>query len=248
MLNGLDLFSGYGGITLALSKWVRPIAYCEIDRYAQGILLSRISDNKLPNAPIWDDVRTLDGRVFRGAVDIVYGGFPCQDISSAGFKKGLDGKRSALFFEIMRLADEIKPTFIFLENVQGIRKRGLNQVGFELAHRGYDCRWTIISASEVGALHLRRRWFLLAYSDRNDGKKKFMADTDATRLQIRKKRKFGETNSISAEFPCSWETEPDVGRVVDGCAFRVDRLKALGNGVVPLQAETAFKRLIGFEN
>ena len=167
MLNGLDLFSGIGGISLALNKWIRPVVYCEIDPYCQGVLLSRISDGSLSNAPIWDDIQTLsyDGRNWP-EIDIIYGGFPCQDISVAGTGKGLAGERSGLFFEIVRLAKEIKPSFIFLENVPAITTRGGLQVVREIAEMGYDCRWCVISAESVGALHRRERWFLLAHSNR----------------------------------------------------------------------------------
>ena len=164
MLNGLDLFSGYGGITMGLKEWVRPIAYCEIERYSQGILLSRMLDGTLPTAPIWDDVVTFDGRPFKGHVDIIFGGFPCQNISCAGNGEGLGGERSRLFFEIVRIAQECRPKFIFLENVPAIRTRGGEVVGKELARIGYDCRWTVVSAAEIGAPHLRKRWFLLAHS------------------------------------------------------------------------------------
>lgn len=114
MLNGLDLFSGIGGITMALAPWVRPIAYCENDRYAQSVLLSRMAGGQLPVAPIWDDVRTLNmgvlGRVGT-MLDIIYGGFPCQDISVAGNGVGLDGKRSGLFWEIIRLIKDDQSHF-----------------------------------------------------------------------------------------------------------------------------------------
>lgn len=113
MLNGLDLFSGIGGLTIALEPWVRPIAYCENDRYAQSVLLSRMRSGEIATAPIWDDVRTLRGDLFRDGVDIISGGFPCQDISVAGTGKGLAGERSGLFFEIVRLARELRPKFIF---------------------------------------------------------------------------------------------------------------------------------------
>ena len=163
-LSGLDLFSGYGGITLALQSWVRPLAYCEIDRYAQAVLLSRMSDNQLPRAPIWDDIKTLSGKEFQEKIDIIYGGFPCQNISVGGNGKGLAGEQSSLFFEILRLAEEIQPKFLFLENVPAIRARGLSQIGQELAKAGYDCRWCTLSAADVGAPHKRERWFLLANS------------------------------------------------------------------------------------
>src|SRR5437899_426718 len=98
-------------------------------------------------------------------IDIIYGGFPCQDISIAGHGKGLEGKRSGLFFEIMRLAEEIKPEFIFLENVANIRCKGLNTVIGEMDRLGYDCRWGILSAADVGANHKRERWWFLAHAD-----------------------------------------------------------------------------------
>src|SRR5438309_5214628 len=105
---GLDLFSGIGGITKALEGYVTPVAYCENDRDAQAVLLSRMATGDLPLAPIWDDVATLRS-TYIPSVDIIYGGFPCQDISVAGRGKGLAGKRSGLFFEIVRLCGEIRP-------------------------------------------------------------------------------------------------------------------------------------------
>src|SRR5216684_4770914 len=121
---GLDLFSGIGGITKALEGYVQPVAYCENDRYAQGVLLSRMANGDLPNAPIWSDILTLRGAMLPRTPEIIYGGFPCQDISVAGRGKGLDGERSGLFFEIIRLVGEIRPRFVFLENVAAITVRG----------------------------------------------------------------------------------------------------------------------------
>jgi DNA (cytosine-5)-methyltransferase 1 len=172
MLNGLDIFSGIGGMSIALQEWVRPIAYCEIDPYCQGILLSRMSCFQIANSPIWDNIETFpetEFDVLRGYIDIIYGGFPCQDISIAGRGKGLGGERSRLFFEIVRLSKEIKPPFIFLENVPAITSRGGLQVVREIAEMGYDCRWCVISAASIGALHRRERWFLLGHS-KHDGR------------------------------------------------------------------------------
>lgn len=163
MLHGLDLFSGIGGITLALRDWVRPVAYCEVDPYVRGVLLSRMADGHLPAAPVWDDVRTLGVRDLPLPVDIIYGGFPCQDISVAGLGRGLAGERSGLVFEVLRLVAECQPTFVFLENVPAIRTRGGERVVKELAALGYDCRWDVLSAYDVGAPHKRERWFLLAH-------------------------------------------------------------------------------------
>ena len=96
MLNGLDLFSGIGGISVALKEWVRPVAYCEIDPYCQGVLLSRMAEGRLPKAPISEDIRSITGLDFSGNIHIIYGGFPCQDISTLGNGKGLAGERSGL--------------------------------------------------------------------------------------------------------------------------------------------------------
>lgn len=162
-MNGLDLFSGLGGISLALEPWINTIAYCENDPYACGVLLSRMANGQLQHAPIWDDVTTLRGEHFKGQpVDFVSGGFPCQDLSVAGTGRGLDGERSGLYREVIRLVRELRPSFVFLENVPNIRTKGADVVTGDLAGLGYDCRWTTLSASEVGAPHKRNRWWLLA--------------------------------------------------------------------------------------
>jgi DNA (cytosine-5)-methyltransferase 1 len=119
---------------------------------------------EIDTAPIWDDVTTLRGEMLP-QIDIISGGFPCQDLSIANTNgKGLEGKRSGLFFEVVRLIKECKPKFVFLENVPAIRTRGGEIVVKELASLGYDCRWTTLSASAVGAPHKRDRWFLVAHS------------------------------------------------------------------------------------
>lgn len=281
MLSGLDLFSGIGGLTVALQRWVIPIAYCEIEKYARGVLLSRMSEGKLPPAPVWDDVRTFKCARFRGLVDIVYGGFPCQDISVAGTGKGLEGQRSGLFYEIVRIVDEVRPKFIFLENVPAIRTRGADKVVGELARLRYDARWITLSAAEVGANHKRERWWLLAHTMRgqqwrneweskvkayalanpqifgrieepNEGSlvsaSKVMADTSAPQLHHARERnnREGRPADRSAD-PSWWEVEPNVGRVVNGLPFRVDRIASLGNAVVPQQATKAFQILMGLE-
>lgn len=275
MLNGLDLFSGIGGISLALRDWISPMAYCELDPYCQGVLLDRMAKGLMHNAPIWDDIRSLKwencGFV---PLDIIYGGFPCQDISVAGRGKGLEGSRSGLFFEIMRLAKEIKPQFIFLENVPAITSRGGLRVVREIAEMGYDCRWCVISAASIGALHRRERWFLLAHS-MQPGRRK---DVRATYGNEKKngtqymQQPFGlcsevaNTNpsrqsrlSIGAEKERSsprisgeyssiddWKkTVSSVCRITDGLPQRLDRIRALGNSVVPEQAKEAFKILMG---
>jgi len=275
MINGLDLFSGIGGIGFALRDYVRTIAYCENDRYAQGVLLSRMQSGDIDKAPIWDDVRTLNKKLLP-EIDIIFGGFPCQDISVAGLGKGLEGERSGLFFEIIRLAKEIRPSFVFLENVPAIRTKGLEKVIEAFTEIRYDCRWTCISASDVGANHKRERWFLLAYTKCNGGgalskietfpkgestqlqrknrearsnnsspRCRDVSDTDSKRLERQRSKPCGvKTKFKNFSNSSWWKTEPDVGRVVDGVPFRMDRIKCLGNSVVPLQVQEAFKKLI----
>jgi DNA (cytosine-5)-methyltransferase 1 len=258
-LNGLDLFSGIGGITIALQEWVMPVAYCEIDKYARAVLLSRMSEGQLPIAPIWDDVTTLRGDMLP-EIDIIYGGFPCQDISVAGRGAGMEGKRSGLFFEIMRLVREVRPAFIFLENVPAIRNRGLDAVLKEVTDAGYDCRWTDLSASQVGAWHKRNRWWMLAYSDSSRLQETWAEQQAARSIEYREfsdSDREGLSNCLCGGYeqehaePCNdsvwsrWAVEPDVDRVVNGLSHRVDRIKGLGNAVVPLQAKTAFEYLMG---
>jgi len=264
-VNGLDLFSGIGGITLALSPWVTPVAYCENDEYAQAVLIKNMVSGLLPKAPIWDDVRTLKGLP---DIDIIYGGFPCQDISITGRGKGLEGERSRLFFEIIRLVRECKPSFVFLENVPAIRTRGLSTVIKAMADEGYDCRWTDLSASKVGANHKRNRWWLLAYSDgynleaqqrsilrskkQESEQQKFrnvredLSDFDFERLERQREESCGIKAEQRDTFNKNWWTvEPDVGRVAHGVSNRLGKLRCLGNAVVPLQAREAFMTLAG---
>jgi len=243
-MRSLDLFTGYGGITLALEPWCKPIAYVEIEEYAQRIIAERMADGSLPRAPILADVKNIQGK--DGDCDIIAGGFPCQDISVAGDAAGLEGKRSGLFFEIARLTEEIQPSFVFLENVPAIRTRGLFYVAEEFSRLGYDCRWTNVSASAVGAPHQRNRWFMLAHSDRQRIRDK------PGRSSGKKGQGKNEPVHYGSQKPMAdfmreswWKAEPRLGRVVDGTPFRVDRIKAIGNGVVPMQARLAFRKLLG---
>lgn len=267
MINALDLFSGYGGISYGLREYVKPIAYCEIDEYARAVLASRISEGELSFAPIITDVKSIRGQV--GAADIILGGFPCQDISVAGNGKGLEGERSGLFFEIIRLTKEIAPTFVFLENVPAIRTRGLRQVVGAFTEMGYDCRWTCLSASSVGAPHKRERWFMLAHanstklrkqygrSSREDREKKILIRVygkDGNITNSASKRLEGNQRNKSTNlqppklYEQKWlEVEPAICGSNYGPSFGVDRIKALGNGVVPLQVKKAFEKLMGIE-
>lgn len=168
-LNTFHLFAGAGGGILAdVLLGHNPIGACEIEPYPRDVLLARQADGHLPDFPIWDDVATLDGNPWRGSVDVLCGGFPCQDISSAGKGAGITGERSGLWKEYARLIGEMRPRFVFAENSPLLRTRGLGVVLEDLAALGYNARWGIIGAGAVGAPHKRDRMWVLAYTN-NDG-------------------------------------------------------------------------------
>lgn len=246
MLNGLDLFSGIGGGALALAGYVRIVAYCEIERAAQAMLLTRMAAGDIPTAPIWDDVSTLRGSDIPHRIDIITGGFPCQDISVAGNGAGLAGKRSGLFYEIARLCGELKPRFIFLENVPAITIRGGTEVVRTLAAMGYDCRWCILPATSVGAPCRRERWFLLAkYHPKPVGYGLQRGEPNETRrppppIQTLVFRDVQQNNWRLCPLP-------NVYRVGFRLPTRVDRIRGLGNAWVPAQARKAFEVLMGLK-
>ena len=240
MLNGLSLFSGIGGLDVALSEWVRPVAYIEIDPYCQGVLLSRQATGDVDKAPIWDDIRTFSHSLFRRVVDIIYGGFPCQDISIAGLRKGLAGERSGLFFEIVRLAKEIKPTFLFLENTRGILINGGLQVAESLASIGYDCRFDILSANDF-VDQTRERWFCLAKLNGERWIERPCEGIQSKRQTIQHE----EPSNYKLPDMESWGAFARGMRKTDGIPYRMERIKALGNSVCPEQTKKAFKILMG---
>ena len=305
-MNELALFAGAGGGILAghLLGW-RTVCAVEWEPYAACVLAARQNDGVLPPFPIWDDVQTFDGRPWRGVVDVVSGGFPCQDISVAGKGAGIDGERSGMWKHMARIIGEVRPSFVFVENSPAIITRGLGRVLSDLAALGYDCKWTVLGAADVGAPHQRDRFWLageMAHATelqrdgsddnaglclggksvskfRNGNGAKNVADTKRTGLegqlgQPRKQeisefrndgslayaensgdvRGVGFVGSFAQKHDARrsqtdgggewWKAEPDVGRVADGVAARVDRLKAIGNGQVPAVAATAFTTLI----
>jgi DNA (cytosine-5)-methyltransferase 1 len=246
MLNGLDLFSGIGGMSLALKEWVYTFAFCEIDPYCQAVLLQRMLAGHFEMAGLWDDIRTMDGKDIGTNCDIIFGGFPCQDISIAGHGKGLGGERSGLFFEIIRLAKEIKPKFIFLENVPAITTRGGIEVVNKITSLGYDCRWCIISAEGLMAPQKRERWFLLAHSNSEPSwktNKKSITESQKKETWIRPCRQNWRDG-----FGSYWKKNkrPVLG-MDDGFPFELDRSRSLANAVVPQQARKAFKVLMGLK-
>ena len=172
----LDLFSGYGGFALGLRLAgldTTTVCYVEWDKYCQKVIQQRQRDGLLDDAPIWDDIKSFDGRPWRGCVDIISGGFPCQPHSVAGARKiarGLSDDRD-LWPDTLRLISEVGPGIVLLENVPGILVSdggrppyGGTVVG-ELSEIGYDAEWMLVSAAEAGAPHLRKRWWLVAHAE-----------------------------------------------------------------------------------
>jgi DNA (cytosine-5)-methyltransferase 1 len=165
-LRELALFAGAGGGILGgkLLGW-RTVCAVEIDGYARAVLAARQNDGCLEPFPIWDDVRTFDGRPWRGIVDVVSGGFPCQNISVAGKGEGITGKQSGLWKEFARIIGEVRPRFAFVENSPALTGRGLGTVLGDLAALGYDARWGVLGAVHAGAPHKRERIWIVANAD-----------------------------------------------------------------------------------
>lgn len=165
-MNGLALCAGVGGLELGLSRAIpgyRTVGYVERDAYAAAVLVARMEDEALDRAPIWDDLTTFDGKPWRGVVDLVSAGFPCQPFSVAGKRKRLDDDRW-IWPQIARIIGEVEPSFVFLENVPGVLSHGAGAVLDSLASLGFDAEWDLFSAADVGAPHRRMRWFCLAHA------------------------------------------------------------------------------------
>ena len=380
-MNELALFAGAGGGILGghLLGW-RTVCAVEWEEYPASVLCARQNDGLLPPFPIWDDVCSFEGTPWRGIVDVISGGFPCQDISAAGKGVGIDGERSGMWGEMARIIHEVRPRYVFVENSPMLTSRGLGRVLGDLASMGFDARWGVLGAADIGANHQRDRIWIVAkwrgqlphtqhdrirwweqqqesiarshgeasYSDcigsqiatneqelEGEGSGELQAEQprdpsqvanaseqglqgeqwsqsegDGDRLtnegeamanarcelrdqgdsaELGASEEVGATCSVldqsggegqSLPYPmldglqgfgqewgsegqtglCGgegsneeqdlfatssywWSVEPDVGRVVDGLAARVDRLKAVGNGQVPLCASQAFRIL-----
>ena len=241
-----SLFAGIGGVDLGFERAGLECKWqVEIDDYATKVL-----EKHWPNVKRWRDVKTFPPEDKQDwNVDVIAGGFPCQDISTAGKGAGLNGERSGLFYEIIRLARQLRPRAIVLENVSALLVRGMGDVLGELAEVGYDSEWHCLPAAGVGAPHRRDRVFIIAC-------KKNVADSSSERQPrqrlhggcfSQKKNQDGEANwfiDSRQRKENNWNTEPNVGRVANGVPSRMDRLKCLGNAVVPQVAEVVAKILL----
>lgn len=327
VLNELALFGGAGGGILGgrLLGW-RCVCAVEHDRYAAAVVAQRQNDGMLHAFPIWDDVRTFDGRPWRGRVDVVSGGFPCTDISVAGRGAGIEGPHSGLWSEFARIIREVRPQWAFVENSPALTVRGLGTVLADLAALGYDAEWGVFGADEAALASHRGEIPLIHNRDRiwivgrrsgadtdgvgqlqpegrqpdvgrrvGDVGKAAIANADDDRFGVslqserfarggiaaavgrngqaqlvaarggavdppafadaKSERRHPRQLPIGADTPQSvagssgstcnwWSTEPDVDRVVSRMAYRVDRLRAIGNGQVPAVAAFAWHTLV----
>ena len=224
-MNELALFAGAGGGLLA-SNILGHNVVCAVERdeYCIEVLIQRQNERILPCFPIWDDICTFDGRPWKGTVDLVSGGFPCQAFSAAARGRNIASKN--IWHEMRRVVREVCPHLVFAENVS---ERAILQAQDDLLQDGYNSKYIKLSAKDLGADHERDRFWLLAYTDYYS--------------QLRQP-KYAEAQELPKLCNSVWETYPDELRVSDGVAFRMDRLKALGNGQVPIVAAAAFCKLI----
>ena len=323
-LNELALFAGAGGGILGghLLGW-RTVCAVEREPYPASVQCARQNDGLLPPFPIWDDVCSFDGKPWRGIVDVISGGFPCQDISAAGKGAGIDGERSGMWREMARIICEVRPRYVFVENSPMLTSRGLGAVLGDLAAMGFDAKWGVLGANDIGANHQRDRIWIraeqmgyaynngqtatqvcpsfversdrsptqqeqtcqsagsseqyaklantqcmgweerssergtlekqegsshLGYGSQTSGEGQTFADTECTGLEGWKncgKQEVTWTRGGGAPIGDRewWSTEPNVGRVAYGLAARMERIKAIGNGQVPLCAATAWRIL-----
>lgn len=361
-MNGLALCAGYGGLELGIERVFpesRTVCYVEGEAFAVQHLVKKMEEGRLDYAPIWSNVKTFDGIPWRGKVDLLSGGFPCQPYSSAGKQMGEEDPRD-LWPDFVRIIGEVRPGFLFLENVPNVVNMRLSQIVLDLDKLGYHASWCVVSASQVGAPHRRRRWFLFAVRHTNsntqcsrrfedkqsppegefdfEGVRGNMADTNNQgmgpcssrpnggsnqeggernynhsrsgknaksqglnepsnmeenvsntfkngcskigELQAREQKPGGKISSVISQGELSnaggkglegtisqkergrsagysrgmeekwggrfnewWKVEPSMGRLADGASDWVDKLRLLGNGVVPQQAAYAFQIL-----
>lgn len=266
----LHLFAGAGGGLLAdLILGHVPIGAVEIDPYCCHLLREKAYAGWWPQLRVHEvDIRAFDPSEYAGRVDCVSGGFPCQDISVAGKGEGITGERSGLWSEYVRVLRAIRPRYAFVENSPMLTLRGLNVVLSDLAALGYDAEWQVVSAADVGAPHLRERIWILANANgigKSQPERRIchqrrwisdcrseVADPDSAGLEGwqcgRMQKHAGEPatreSGAPSAIPECWQFEPSLGRVAHGVAHRVHRLKALGNGQVPLQAAVAWHLLM----
>ena len=249
----LSLCSGIGGLDFFTKSlgW-RTVGYVEKASYRREVLFRRMEDGQLDSAPIFDDLRTFNGKEWRGLVDCIVGGFPCQPFSKAGKQRGADDPRN-LWPDVYRVLCEVRPRFAFLENVPGlIHGAYWGTILGDLAEGGFDVRWDCVPAAAAGANHLRDRLWILVTDPTGEGHAEQARQHDTV-------GRGEQPNGDGQDGPVAhadgaglrkppersrwWEVEPSVGRVADGVPHWMDRLGSLGDAVVNQQALLAWKLL-----
>jgi len=299
-LNELSLFSGYGGFNLGFQiagLKVRTVGYVEWEKYPQEIIKARIKDGYIDDAPIWADIRSFNGTQYRGLVDIITAGFPCQPHSVAGQRQGEADERN-LWPDTARVIDEVGPRYVLLENVPGILHGDAGRPPYggtvvgELSEMGYDCQWGVVGARDAGAPHKRERWWCLGVGDASveglsvsGGERPTVGEprpqSQPQRSSCIRGEDVGHADNeglegwqrpvatgayelapwppspsdrdgwarVLAERPelapaLTKEAESEFRGVADGPTHRVDRLKALGNGIVSPVVREFLRRVI----
>ena len=222
-MNELALFAGAGGGILAghLLGW-RCVCAVERDEFARSVLMQRQNDKLIAPFPIWDDVCTFDGSRWRGVVDVVSGGFPCQAYSNAASGKNV---ADDLWPEMRRIVADVAPRYVFAENV---KKTAIERASDDLEQMGYKTKCLELSAADLGADHVRSRCWLLAYTDMYG---ELLSSFNA------------EVAGMPGVRASVWNSYPSESRMAHGVANRMDRLRATGNGQVPAVAAAAWEIL-----
>ena len=266
-------FAGIGGFELGL-EWAfdaHGIDHVVKWQIEQNAFCQRILKKHWPDSVIHDDIKTTKEIE---PVDIIIGGFPCQDISIAGKQKGIEhGKKSSLWFEMLRIISDIRPKIVVLENVPAIIRVGGSKVVGCLAAIGYDCEWTIVSAKQFGAPHLRKRWFCVATNSDGQGKPIIAVNAkksglssiarhdvtdanskiaqkqpvNASSMETTKRSQCTRRQNARIDTTNSWKEFPTQSPFCngnDGVSDRVARLRALGNAIVPQCSQYVFEQII----
>ena len=258
MMKVLDLFSGIGGFSLGLERaGMETVAFCEIDKHAQSVLRRH-----WPDVPIFEDVKQINSEDLRKygieSIDVITGGFPCQDLSSAGQRAGIYGARSGLWGELFRIMCDIRPKYMLFENVTGLLTgeggRWFDRLLCDMAESGYILEWECIPASSVGAPHHRDRTYGIAYPSEGGWRGVY------SKAGLTCKRNMGNDQRVDwlgcGEGAWSeWQTEvtgllfgkPLIGRKNDGFSAWVDRNSRLGNAVVPQIPEIIGRAIMAIE-
>lgn len=238
-----SLFAGIGGFDLGFERaGIKTIWQVEIDEYCRRVLARHF-----PDAERFGDIRECSAANLR-AVDIICGGFPCQDISDAGKRAGIDGERSGLWSEYFRLIGELRPRFVLVENVTALLNRGIGRVLGDLASCGYDAEWEPVGADALGSSQHRKRIWILAYPYDAGFQGPIWAGKSHPPREERTSSHCEPLRSDCGFWPPGPGAIDNIPRMADGPANRIHRLKALGNAIVPQIAEWIGRRIMEAES